>query len=54
MDEMKWMAIAFVGLFCSVGIVSGIREYQSAQVEIEAIKAGLHEEIKDGYKVWVK
>lgn len=36
------------------GIVAIIEKANESRIESEAIKAGLHQEVVDGQKVWVK
>ena len=49
------MYVGCIILFFIVGgIVTAIQEANQSRVETEAIKAGLHQEVIDGQKVWVQ
>lgn len=43
------ICVAFAG-----AIPVSIYQYQDAQIKIEAIKAGLHQEVVNGVAVWSK
>lgn len=49
------MYVGCIILFFIVGgIVTAIQEANQSRIESEAIKAGLHQEVIGGQKVWVK
>ncbi len=50
--DAKWLAILFIGIaFCGAAPAC-VYQYQNAQIKIEAIKAGLHQEVVNGVAVW--
>lgn len=53
--EEKWMAICLTGIAAaSIAIAVAVFYIVDASIQIEAIKAGLVQDVKDGKIVWIQ